>query len=495
LAGFRCFGIDRPGLQQGGKSEEYVKVCSLYGVGYYYMPGTDICLKLGGYVRYQATFNPGSSITLGPMNGSGGRMTRIDSADFGQRVRALITVDTRQQTAYGTLRTYTLLGYSQDTVGGSGAETTSPPVYMTRGFIQIAGFTLGKATSFFDIYPNASFGYNVGAMYVPDTGDAGKILATYTAQFGNGFSASIGIEQSRARPVVFLTPASGAFVLGAAPATNALGSGPNAGARGLPDLVGNLRVDQAWGSILVAAALHDASGGYFGTTTAGGDPGSNLGFALTAGAIFNLPMIAPGDRFAFQFVYSEGAIGYAAVTPSGGAMLHYDGDSGVISTNRVGYGFYTDGVFGCATGAAGACVAGAAQAAEVQNTTAWSLAAAFEHLWSPALKTSIYGSYIEVSHNDTAKTLICANGGAFGVGGVANGCNPDWSAYVIGSRTEWEPVRGWIMGVDILYTHLSTANPSIGTVLPASGAQVATALTGNQSDWVFTFRTQRNYHP
>ena len=38
---------------------EYVKVCSLYGAGYYYMPGTDICMKLGGYVRYQFNVEPG----------------------------------------------------------------------------------------------------------------------------------------------------------------------------------------------------------------------------------------------------------------------------------------------------------------------------------------------------------------------------------------------------------------------------------------------------
>src|SRR5260221_3760461 len=30
---------------------QYVKICSLYGDGFYYIPGTDICLKVGGYVR------------------------------------------------------------------------------------------------------------------------------------------------------------------------------------------------------------------------------------------------------------------------------------------------------------------------------------------------------------------------------------------------------------------------------------------------------------
>jgi opacity protein-like surface antigen len=31
---------------------EYVRVCDIYGAGYYYIPGTEICPKVGGYVRY-----------------------------------------------------------------------------------------------------------------------------------------------------------------------------------------------------------------------------------------------------------------------------------------------------------------------------------------------------------------------------------------------------------------------------------------------------------
>ena len=34
-----------------------MKICSLYGVGYYYIPGTDTCIKIGGYVRLEAYHN------------------------------------------------------------------------------------------------------------------------------------------------------------------------------------------------------------------------------------------------------------------------------------------------------------------------------------------------------------------------------------------------------------------------------------------------------
>jgi hypothetical protein len=302
-------------------------------------------------------------------------------------------------------------------------------------------------------------------MAVPDTGDGGQIVAAYTAQFGNGVSLSIAIEQ--ARSAVIMSTVTGPFVTpGVQPTSNNLGG---AGIRNWPDFVGNIRIDQAWGSILAALALHSASGGYYGATIATGHPPEEWGYAATIGAILNLPMIAPGDRFAFQFVYSEGAIRYAALNlPNAGTLGYYGGTAG--------FGYGTDAVFG-PTGS-------------VQLTTAWSLAAAFEHLWTPALRTSIYGSYLDVSHNTSAVALICSTPVFGGVGGL---CNPDFSYYVIGSRTQWQPVRGWIMGVDVLYSHLRSASTFSG-ILPANGAQVATVI-GDQSAWTITFRTQRDYHP
>src|SRR6187455_2610846 len=95
------------------KPVEYVKICSLYGVGFYYIPGTDICMKLGGYVRFQQNFGA-TDVTGGPFAGVGGLNNRVSSEDQSYRVRWLLQHDTRQQTAYGTLRTYMILGFSQD---------------------------------------------------------------------------------------------------------------------------------------------------------------------------------------------------------------------------------------------------------------------------------------------------------------------------------------------------------------------------------------------
>jgi len=47
-------GAQAADLPVKAKPVEYVKVCSLYGAGFFYIPGTDTCIKLGGAVRVQA---------------------------------------------------------------------------------------------------------------------------------------------------------------------------------------------------------------------------------------------------------------------------------------------------------------------------------------------------------------------------------------------------------------------------------------------------------
>jgi hypothetical protein len=52
-----------------------VKICSLYGAGFYYVPGTDTCLKIGGYLRADVTFNGGPH-GAPPWNGDLGQQNR-----------------------------------------------------------------------------------------------------------------------------------------------------------------------------------------------------------------------------------------------------------------------------------------------------------------------------------------------------------------------------------------------------------------------------------
>src|SRR5262245_21307910 len=94
------------------KPVQYVKICTLYGDGYYYIPGSDTCIRFSGYIRADYGYNAG-----GGSDGSGiapgsttstiidGHFTRASSA-YSSAHRGAFQVDTRTQTQYGTLRTY-----------------------------------------------------------------------------------------------------------------------------------------------------------------------------------------------------------------------------------------------------------------------------------------------------------------------------------------------------------------------------------------------------
>ena len=56
-------GAQAADLPVKAKAVEYVRICSLYGAGFYYIPGTDTCIKLGGYLRVDVLANTNSATT------------------------------------------------------------------------------------------------------------------------------------------------------------------------------------------------------------------------------------------------------------------------------------------------------------------------------------------------------------------------------------------------------------------------------------------------
>src|SRR3954463_2158289 len=177
------------------KPVEYVKVCSLYVGGFYYVPGTDICLKVGAYFRAEYAFGHiGGSLTNLDQSGADGQRTRVAGGDnYQQRARAFIFLDSRQQTAYGTLRAYMNVGNTNDLPAIAG--TSAAGIYANRAFIQLAGFTWGIATSYYDFFSSPATSYSVP--WSSDTGDGGWKVAAYTAQLGNGISATLSLEEPR----------------------------------------------------------------------------------------------------------------------------------------------------------------------------------------------------------------------------------------------------------------------------------------------------------
>src|SRR3954447_18059568 len=300
-------GAQAADLPVKAKPVEYVKICSIYGAGFFYIPGTDSCIKIGGWVRAEYGFQTGNS-AVEYNQGTAGRNNRIDSNEYNMRARWTTSIDVRTQTEYGTLRAYSRAGF-QTTTG----ESTQGRIYTERGFIQFAGFTFGKSQSYFDFFGGA---FCYGCSYTGAasmTGAAGTLLAAYTATFGNGFTATLSIEDNYMRRNGIWDAGTDALVISNMPGPSAAQDSYNVspvnagdyGAVAMPDIVGSLRVDQAWGSAQIAGALRQNRTGYYGVNTGpvlatagslsgpggwtGLAPDDKYGWAVMGGVVLNLP--------------------------------------------------------------------------------------------------------------------------------------------------------------------------------------------------------------
>jgi len=450
-----------------------VKICSLYGVGFYYVPGTDMCIKIGGWVRAEYAYGDNGNFAWGWANGNVNNRNTNNST---WRARGYITADARNQTEYGTVRGYLAVGLSTNNIGADNAGNTFSS---NRAFIQWAGFTFGLTQSFFDFYNSPVTSY-WGSFPASDTGDGGWMVAAYTAQFGNGFSGSIAAEMRRTTSIIN----SGTQVQ---PGGASLGYGGFQA----PDLVANLRVDQAWGSAQVMGAIQQVNSTYYSGAAAvsSGHPDDDVGFAIGAGLRLNAPMISQGDYLQAQINYTQGALRYIFQTPNS--------SYGKVEGSELGFGVLSDAVYG------GTLVAG--NASQLSLTTAWNVNAAYEHFWNPQWRTSLYGGYAAVSYNDQGNRILCSLLGAGAGSGAgitsvaAPGCNNDWSTWWIGSRTQWNVTKDFYMGFDVLYSKLNSADVP-NSVLPvnvAGGTVIGgNAVTASDVDnWQFRFRVHRDFYP
>src|SRR3569833_2765089 len=160
---FATAGAQAADLPLKAKAVEYVRICSLYGAGFFYIPGTDTCIKLGGYLRADLTFNGGAH-GAPAWNGDLGQQNRYRDYFLG-RSRMALTVDTRTATEYGVVRTFgqgdfQFQNFGSTNPGGAlntGAALNNALLSTAGGgyvavemvFIQFAGFTFGKSASAF----------------------------------------------------------------------------------------------------------------------------------------------------------------------------------------------------------------------------------------------------------------------------------------------------------------------------------------------------------
>lgn len=487
-AAFAGAGAQAADLPVKAKAVEYVKICSLYGAGFYYIPGSDTCLKLSGYLRVDGAL--ATSVDYDAANnGVAGARNRLSNY-YTTKSRLGLYVDTRTASEYGMVRTffYGAFSYTDGVYTGAGTtasngSTTGPSggisLSVFDAFVQFAGFTIGRALSQFSTpwaqYPANNFELAGGSGW-----DRVNQIS-YTADFGQGITASVSAQDQVTHDMTNIWNVSGATVAGLA--TGSYGANDFGGTRA-PDLIAMVRVDQAWGLFQASVAAHDNHAAYYGASELAGHPNDKWGWAgQLALSINNIPTGA-GDSINISGVYTNGASRYNFQDYLSTTYAMYGGTSLTGAYQSLGLGGVSDSVF----------VTGAGQ----ELTTTYGFRGGYTHNWDPHWNTSIYGAWAAVRYNSTAKGYIC---GAFAtslaLSSGTGGCNPDFNYSTIGTMTVWTPVKGLAFSADLAYTMLDQKYASGSTVtLPLqSGIAKPAGLyeLKDQNSLTLLLRAQRNW--
>ncbi|MER8415296.1 MULTISPECIES: porin [unclassified Mesorhizobium] len=173
---------------------EYVKICDVYGAGYFYIPGTETCLRIGGYVRYDI-----GAGDVGSFDGARSNDVQ-DGKNQGawyKNTRFTLKTWTGQETELGTLKTYTETRFN---FGNSNGDPDFGPndahnkdVSLNFAWIQLGGLRVGKDESAFDTF--IGYAGNVIQDTLVPYGDFDTNVVQYYFDAGNGFSAVLSLEE------------------------------------------------------------------------------------------------------------------------------------------------------------------------------------------------------------------------------------------------------------------------------------------------------------
>jgi len=500
------------------KAVEYLKICSAYGAGFWFIPGTDTCMKIGGYLRVDTTFNGGAQ-GQPAWTGDIGQQNRY--ADYySARSRMALTVDTRTATEYGVVRTFvqadmqfTTLGnntFNPNTVnmvapiGNVQLLDTAGGGYVAveHAFLQFAGFTFGKSHSAYatpwQAFPGNTSSFLIGGH---DT-NTGVNNIQYTQDFGGGVSGSVGLDD----PVVY----NRTNVFNLSTALNATLTTGNAYA-GVhsPDIVGRIRVDQAWGLFQISGEAHEVSGSYnvlntlaapagatglagaapTGFSEINGHPDSKWGGSVMAALnIKNIPT-GPGDDIKVDATWAKGDTKNVISTSGASPSFAMFGSSGRADAYQsIGFGATTDGVY---------LPAFAGGDGTIHLTEAYGIRGAFNHNWDANWSSSLFGSYSAVRYDGTAKANICANYLPGKAPSADYSCNPDFNVSQLGVVTRWVPVKNLTFSAEVMWFHLDqkfTGTAALPPAAPKPGVAQGARYEFKDQDAVhLQLRAQRNF--
>jgi hypothetical protein len=432
---------------------DYVRVCSVAGVTGFVIPGTDHCLKISGQARADYLFGP--------------RFSDRDEG-YGINVRARVNFDVYSQTGIGTVRTFiglegsNLAGRSGFGFGNASTVTTTrrntgfggTDFNVRQAFIQFGlgsgVVTAGRAVSFFDFYGTDGF-WNFAA--ISGTQGTNANMLAYTANFGGGLTATLGVEDRGVNDMNTIDTA--VFPAAAIPGSRAYQG------RSYPDLVANLRIAQGWGTAQLMAAARQVSIADFPANVAGvlqpaAFKGSKTGFALGAGVSINLPALGAGSILMLEGTYAKGMASY----------------SGFGASARVGF--------------ANAIVSDFAyDATSFKLAETFSVLAALRAQWTPALRQHIFAGYSSVSYG----SLGNANGGVVGGGFGLPTANStvglrSFTKFEVGTNLMYAMAPGLQLGVEVLYSNVDPKG---------SFTTAKNRLTSSQSAVEGRFRIVRDF--
>ena len=136
---------------------EYVRVCDAFGTGYFYIPGTETCLQIGGWVRFQVDF---------------GRDEQ-GSSDWDAVSKGYLTFTSKSDTELGTLTGFIA-------IEGDPSNGDTNGVYVDEAYISLGGFKAGYFYNWWDkgiVGETDSLGENTLMNAVSYTYDGGAFQA------------------------------------------------------------------------------------------------------------------------------------------------------------------------------------------------------------------------------------------------------------------------------------------------------------------------------
>ena len=220
---------------------EYVKICDVYGAGYFYIPGTETCLRIGGYIRYDAGLGDRGTFDGARTNDV---LTGKQQNTWNKNTRFTLKTWTGQETELGTLKTYTetRFNFGND---NSNADARNRGISLNFAWIQLGGLRVGKDESAYDTF--SGYAGNVIQDTLVPYGEFDTNLISYTFDAGNGFSAIVSLEQGSGSYNTFVKDGTGAWVPGIV--DNTIDSYA-------PNVVVGAKYTQGWGGITGVVAYN-----------------------------------------------------------------------------------------------------------------------------------------------------------------------------------------------------------------------------------------------